>query len=461
MKRIKKYNSQNESNSFLGKLSSYSALAAAAIACPLSMAGQCGTATVGGPLGVDLDGDGTADVNIGVASFPGPYLITSGTNSGALGTSTIPVSYSFTFTVVPPGPGTSWNGCITTNYNGGFTAIDPNATAMGPIQVTGSTRLYSQSYISYYAIVYNATQAYAIAAPGNAIIGLTAAGSSICPASPGTVTGAALGTQFCYSNVFTYLVVGGVYRNLVPSGTVTLDHPPCTTTGGNYYAGLVQQAYFLPLTIMSPGPYLLAGPYNGTSYLSCNATPGPTYLGVTFIGGDGDTYNGWIEVTYNADGTVTCVDNGYQQCSVEMATEVGDPTLSCIATGEATNSSAGCVLPVCTLTAGGEVVSACDDGGTSDDPSDDTYTFTVNPTGTDLGATYTVSGGAAAGGLAYGAPSAPFGPFLISAGAVTVTITDDADPDCTLEVTITPPLACSNDAPCDADAGTFPAGNGN
>ena len=35
------------------------------------LASQCGTAAVGVPIGVDIDGDGTADINIDAASFPG------------------------------------------------------------------------------------------------------------------------------------------------------------------------------------------------------------------------------------------------------------------------------------------------------------------------------------------------------------------------------------------------------
>jgi hypothetical protein len=97
---------------------------------------------------------------------------------------------------------------------------------------------------------------------------------------------------------------------------------------------------------------------------------------------------------------------------------------------------------------GPNIVTVCDNQNTSD-PSDDTFTFTieVNET-TGLGATYSITGDVSAGGLAYGVTSSSFGPFLISNGNLTITITDDGDPACQiLDATVTAPAACS--PPCD------------
>ena len=88
-------------------------------------------------------------------------------------------------------------------------------------------------------------------------------------------------------------------------------------------------------------------------------------------------------------------------------------------------------------------VSICSDAGTPATSTDDTYTFTLNPSG-GSGTTYTVSGSGITTATAnYGAPSSPFGPFLISGGAKTITITDANG--CSLNnVTITPPATCSS-----------------
>lgn len=114
--------------------------------------------------------------------------------------------------------------------------------------------------------------------------------------------------------------------------------------------------------------------------------------------------------------------------------------------------------PVCDLTDAGLVVGTCSDEGTTTDPNDDTFTFTLNPTGTDLGMTgysFTDAGANYAGIGTYGA-AVTFGPFLISAGAQTITITDMDDTNCTIDVLVTPPATCSSALPCAADVGTFP-----
>jgi len=73
----------------------------------------------------------------------------------------------------------------------------------------------------------------------------------------------------------------------------------------------------------------------------------------------------------------------------------------------------------------------CDDNGTVDISSDDTFTFTVNPIGNNLGTSYTISGTVNVIGVSYGTPSIDLGPF--DAGTlVNVTITDDSDTDCQL-----------------------------
>ena len=95
------------------------------------------------------------------------------------------------------------------------------------------------------------------------------------------------------------------------------------------------------------------------------------------------------------------------------------------------NELTGLPLVECSLSDAG-VVTLCNNNNSSSNPNDDTYTFTVNPTGTGLGSTYSISGDVSANNITYGAASQNFGPFNISDGNKTITITDDGSGSCQL-----------------------------
>ena len=82
----------------------------------------------------------------------------------------------------------------------------------------------------------------------------------------------------------------------------------------------------------------------------------------------------------------------------------------------------------------------CNNAGTTSTNTDDTFTFTLNPTGGTT--TYTVSGGVTGGPFNYGTKSAAFGPFLISGGSKAIVITDANG--CSLSATVAAPATCSN-----------------
>lgn len=141
----------------------------------------------------------------------------------------------------------------------------------------------------------------------------------------------------------------------------------------------------------------------------------------------------------DGDVTVTITDASDPSCTIEVI--VTDP---------------GTCSTTCDLTGTGLGAISCNDNGTSTDPSDDLISFSLNPTGFNLGATYTVSvstGTVNPVSGAYGAVTA-FNMNTGSAGNgdVTVTVTDDNDPLCTISVVVTDPGTCSNG--CDlTDAG--------
>jgi len=111
----------------------------------------------------------------------------------------------------------------------------------------------------------------------------------------------------------------------------------------------------------------------------------------------------------------------------------------------------------CSLTDAGKTNETCNDNGTGSDGSDDYITFSLNPTGTDLGTGYSVSvnngGTITPTSGTYGSATS----FQLQNGSAdgtiyTITITDDADPNCTITTTVQQ-SSCSNTCTL-TDAGT-------
>ncbi|MEZ5031388.1 MAG: gliding motility-associated C-terminal domain-containing protein [Saprospiraceae bacterium] len=162
---------------------------------------------------------------------------------------------------------------------------------------------------------------------------------------------------------------------------------------------------------------------NGTNY-------GP------FTYGTGGTF------TLPADGSnpvVTFIDNDDPQCSASQ--------------------SAGTLTPcsnTCLITAVVDSIQ-CDGLGTQNDLLDDVFTFQVTVSGLNKSTSWYVDPNAGTT-YPYDVPQ-EFGPFLIVNGVVTLTLVDSADPNCTVEIQVTPPPPCSepcelavvnlNEGPCD------------
>jgi hypothetical protein len=90
------------------------------------------------------------------------------------------------------------------------------------------------------------------------------------------------------------------------------------------------------------------------------------------------------------------------------------------------------------------VTTECDDNGTPSDPSDDTFTYTIEVTGANTGTTYDITGDDTQTGLQYGIQNGPFGPFPIAGGDLDITIVDADDATCTYVTTIVAPETCSD-----------------
>ncbi|MBC9811007.1 T9SS type A sorting domain-containing protein [Crocinitomicaceae bacterium CZZ-1] len=109
------------------------------------------------------------------------------------------------------------------------------------------------------------------------------------------------------------------------------------------------------------------------------------------------------------------------------------------------------VAPGCNIATADLTALTCNDNTTTADPADDYISFSLNPTGSQLGATYTVS--VSSGTITpttgtYGAATSfQLQDGSAGAGNVTVTITDADESGCTLDVAITDPGSCSSAVP--------------
>ncbi len=120
------------------------------------------------------------------------------------------------------------------------------------------------------------------------------------------------------------------------------------------------------------------------------------------------------------------------------------------------DTDAGCTLgetvtdpgtcsPDCEITASGLANVQCNDNGTPGDPTDDYITFDLDPSGNNLGTSYTVTGATLtpSGGNYGSATSFQTDPGTAGAGDLNLTITDDSDGSCTFSETVTDPGSCS------------------
>jgi len=123
-----------------------------------------------------------------------------------------------------------------------------------------------------------------------------------------------------------------------------------------------------------------------------------------------------------------------------------NPTTPCVE-----NTLDGCGGGGCDITSTGLANVLCDDNGTGLNDADDFITFSLNPQGSGLGATYNVTvniGTVNPTSAAYGgATFFELQPGSAGGGNVQVTVTDVDDAGCTASSTIVDPGTCSND--CD------------
>lgn len=97
----------------------------------------------------------------------------------------------------------------------------------------------------------------------------------------------------------------------------------------------------------------------------------------------------------------------------------------------------------CAINNANLVVGNCNSNYTLTNADDDTFTFTLDPTGDGIATSYLVTGLPNSPITAnYGAPTT-FGPYLIKDGVLNITITDANNSTCKTILSVTPPNSCS------------------
>ena len=193
----------------------------------------------------------------------------------------------------------------------------------------------------------------------------------------------------------------------------------------------------------------LGNPGPADLYAIAPAGPWPLAENLPINVGESFTYTITVNVSLDVS-TGSPGDNIYTTCET---TTPGTPvsgeglfnevSLDVGANGTVQTTATACDDVPCAQTA--VIQTTCNNNGTPADPSDDTFSYTIDVTGINLGATYSISGDDTQTGLSYGSVQGPFGSFLISAGNRTITITDGDDSSCQLlNQTLIAPATCSN-----------------
>lgn len=149
----------------------------------------------------------------------------------------------------------------------------------------------------------------------------------------------------------------------------------------------------------------------------------------TASNGQEGNYGDWVAVgpfpISEGDVTLTFSDLEHDGCSLAQSFSAPE------------TCSADCLIELNV----GEAV--CDNNNTPSDPSDDTFSFTVEATGWNVGSANWVANDPNASAGAYG-EVVELGPYPISGGDVAFSISDPTNPSCSVPVAVLAPNTCSD-----------------
>ncbi len=260
-----------------------------------------------------------------------------------------------------------------------------------------------------------------------------------------------------------YTVTGA---NLTPSGgnygsVTSFQTDPGTAGGGNLNLTITDgddSGCTLSFTVTDPGTCsdeceITA---SGLANIQCNNNGTPSDPSDDYITFDLDPTGLNLSFTYNVTGTNLTPSNGFYGSVTSFQTDPGTAGAGNLNLTITDGSDSGCTFAFtvtdpgtcssdCGLTSAGLSNIQCNDNGTPSNPNDDYITFDLNPTGNNLGTSYTVSGTnlTPTGGNYGSTTSFQTDPGIAGAGDLNLTITDDSDVNCTLSFTVTDPGSCS------------------
>jgi len=365
---------KNNRSNIKSKLLSYSALSAAFLLVDSDAQAQCGTVDAANPtLAIDIDGDGTPDVNLNFGSFAGTATFTSSvagaastslynTVAGTLTGSTY-IAQNFSYYGCQPVyiPGQYGYGLGGGAFFQGSPGLGSYATitATAPLYVQVNALNTFQYYFTY--IAGSGNYVFASAAGSNNIVGVTAGASNleVCGLidnAPGvngpnsTTIGSVYDLYYYFFNIQAAQSVQLVYQpvSVNPFPTAT-----CYTLSYDTYGVYLPPA--LPIATFPGSTYTLSGPFGiGTPATTVGTAVGSNtssdWLAVQFAS-NGETHNGWVELSYDATtGAATCLSFGFNSCSLESALMTSDVNNACIVVGnDDPNDGVGCDVLVPTL----------------------------------------------------------------------------------------------------------------
>ncbi|MEM1120596.1 MAG: hypothetical protein AAGJ18_09105, partial [Bacteroidota bacterium] len=162
----------------------------------------------------------------------------------------------------------------------------------------------------------------------------------------------------------------------------------------------------------------------------------------------GETLNNFAEITGALDSMsnpIVDFDSPFDNNRRNDPNAIDDNTEGNTPTDEDDHDGQEIVVQACAIT-DLNFSTQCLDNGTPEDPLDDRFALILQPTGTSLSGSYSVTMGfMAMDSISYDSPYSSIGDstFLATMGGVKITIQDDSDAGCTYTDSIPPPAPCS------------------
>ena len=264
-----------------------------------------------------------------------------------------------------------------------------------------------------------------------------------------------LGTSYILSGA-VISPTGGNYGSITsystPLGSAGLGDLNITITDDATASCSLAETIFDPGTCS--GSCNISG--SGISNIQCDNNGTPTDPSDDFITFELDPTGGNLGIDYFITGTTTAPAGGNYGTITTFETAAGTAGNGGLSLTIVDGTTSGCTFGFnvtdpgtcsndCELITSGLTNVTCDNNGTPSDETDDFITFELDPTGNNLGSSYTISGAVVspAGGnygsaIIYSTPTGSAG-----SGDLNITITDDATATCSLNETIIDPGTCS------------------